>query len=233
MSRTVVISGASRGIGLAAARCFVAQGDIAFSLSRTPPPDDKIYHIACDITRPEQVQEAIRQVAIAHQRIDVLVANSGIAGGDNVTPDDNGQIWDSILRTNLYGVYYLLKYARPYLLSGSAVITIGSVLSLIGVPDQPAYCAAKHAILGFTRAMAKQLASAGVTVNCICPGWVDTGLAQKRMIELQMCKEELTRSIPTGRFTTPDEVAKLCLFLASPAAHNITGQALIIDGGIL
>lgn len=233
MNRVVVISGASRGIGLAAASRFAAEGDVVFSLSRTSPMGHSIQHLACDVTRPEQVRDAVRQVAAAHNRIDVLVANSGLAGSDSVSPDDDGQMWDGILKTNLYGAYYLLKFARPYLPQGGTVITIGSVLSLMGVPDQPAYCAAKHAVLGFTRAMAKQLAGAGITVNCICPGWVDTEMAQGRMNELRTCKEELALSIPTGRLTTPDEVANLCLFLASPAARNMTGQALTIDGGSL
>lgn len=233
MNRIIVISGASRGIGFAIASRFAAEGDVVFSLSRTSPPGHLIQHLACDVTRPEQVREAIQQVAATHNRIDVLIANAGTAGGDSVNPSDDGQMWDSILKTNLYGAYYLLKYATTYLSPGSTVITIGSVLSLIGVPDQPAYCAAKHAVLGFTRAMAKQLARAGITVNCICPGWVDTEMSQERMAELRTSKDELARSIPTGRLTTPDEVANLCLFLASPAARNMTGQALTIDGGSL
>jgi NAD(P)-dependent dehydrogenase (short-subunit alcohol dehydrogenase family) len=111
------------------------------------------------------------------------------------------------------------------------IVNVGSVLSLQGVPDQIAYCAAKHGVLGLTRSLAHLVAPRRITVNCICPGWTRTEMAEGRMKELGWTREQLEASVPIGRFIEPEEVAELALYLLSDAASGITGQALTIDGG--
>jgi NAD(P)-dependent dehydrogenase (short-subunit alcohol dehydrogenase family) len=133
-----------------------------------------------------------------------------------------------------YRVAYFAKYALPHLPDGSGrIVNVGSVLSLRGVPDQVAYSAAKHGVLGLTRALAHLAAPRRITVNCLCPGWTRTEMAEGRMDELGLSAEQIAASVPIGRIVEPDEVASLALYLLSDAAAAITGQALLVDGGSL
>ena len=111
------------------------------------------------------------------------------------------------------------------------IVNIASILGLRGAADQTAYTAAKHGVVGFTRALALHLAPRRITVNALCPSWVDTEMAHGRFAELAMSKADADASTPTGRITTPEEVASACLWLCSPGAANVTGQAIALDGG--
>src|SRR5690606_17585842 len=134
---------------------------------------------------------------------------------------------------NLNGTYYFTKYTFPHIPDGGRIVNIGSVLSHRGVPDQTAYSAAKHAVLGFTRAFARHAAARGVTVNVVCPGWVRTDMARGRWEELEIDETQAAAATPLGRVVEPAEVASLVCFLASDEAGAITGQAFTIDGGTL
>lgn len=235
MARVVLITGGSRGIGEAMIETFKDAGWTVAACARSEIRSKKVdVALGCDVTDPRQVKAALAQVLADCKSIDAVVNNAGMAGGNPMDAGAGDELWHRIIDVNLHGTYYVTKQALPHLPDRTGrIINIASVLALKGVPDQPAYCAAKHAVLGFTRAMAHLAAPRGITVNAICPGWTRTEMAEGRMKELNLPLEELEAGVPIGRIIEPAEVAALALFLTSPAAGGITGQALPIDGGSL
>ena len=131
----------------------------------------------------------------------------------------------------LFRSYRCTRAALPLMNSPGRIVFIASVLGLHAVPDQIAYCASKHGVVGLARAFALALAPRGITVNAICPGWVDTAMARARHAELGITAAEAAAGTPTGAMAQPAEIAALLMHLCSPAACNITGQAIVIDGG--
>jgi NAD(P)-dependent dehydrogenase (short-subunit alcohol dehydrogenase family) len=182
-----------------------------------------------DVTSPASVRAVFGALPAPH----VLVTAAGMAGSD--PPEDpNEAHWREILATNLDGAWRCAMAVSSRVPGGAGrIVNIASVLGLRGVADQVAYCAAKHGVIGLTRALARQLAPRGITVNAVCPGWVATNMARARWRELGMTEADAARATPTGRITSAEEVAEAVAFLATPAAGNITGQVLVIDGGML
>lgn len=235
MKRTAVITGASKGIGLAIAQLFLERGFLVIACSRSGkfPPDFTGKTFACDVSQTSHVDEFLKFCLTQCNQIDILINNAGIAGANSMVADANDLAWQNILSTNLDGVYNCCKKMLPYLPTQSGrIINIASVLSHFGAADQTAYTAAKHGVLGFTRALAKHLAAGGITVNCICPGWTKTDMAEQRRKELRTTEAELLRQVPMGRWVMPQEIAELAWFLSTDAARNITGQAINICGGV-
>ena len=180
----------------------------------------------CDVADADQV----RRLFDGLEQVDALVCAAGIAGVNSLSGDD--AVWHAIVNSNLNGTYYCCKAALPLLPDGTGrIVTIASVLGLRGVPDQTAYCAAKHGVVGFTRALALLLAPRGITVNAICPGWVETGMAEQRFAELGITAEQAAAGVPTGRIATPGEIADAVVWLLRPESRGITGHALPIEGG--
>jgi NAD(P)-dependent dehydrogenase (short-subunit alcohol dehydrogenase family) len=177
------------------------------------------------------VKQAFETIREQVQRIDVLVNNAGLAGADRLDdPDDD--TWHRVIEVNLGGTFRCTRAALPWLQdAGGRVVCISSFLGLRGVPDQVAYTAAKHGVVGLVKAFALALAPRGITVNAICPGWVDTDMARQRFTELGIDAQQARSGVPTGLIVTPQEVADMVLYLCSPAARNVTGQALALDGG--
>jgi len=191
------------------------------------------FAFVCDVSDREQVRAGVAATAKALGKIDILINNAGLAGSNSLDPSDDDSFWREIIDVNLNGTYFVSKYALPHMNDGGRIVNIASVLALKGVPDQTAYCAAKHGVLGFTRALSHAVAPRRITVNVICPGWTRTDMAHGRLSELGMNEESLRSSVPLGRFIEPNEIAGLVDYLASDLASGITGQSFVIDGGVL
>jgi NAD(P)-dependent dehydrogenase (short-subunit alcohol dehydrogenase family) len=221
-----VITGGTRGIGRAVADCLVAAGWEVLTLARHPVPGNPHRFVACDVADAA----AVRRVFDALPGLTALVNAAGIAGANRLDGDD--ALWHAIIGSNLHGTYHTCKAALPKLPDNTGrIVNIASVLGLRGVPDQTAYCAAKHGVVGFTRALALALAPRGITVNAICPGWVATGMAAQRYQELGITPAQAAAGVPTGRIAEPEEIAAAVAWLLRPETRSITGHALPIEGG--
>jgi len=224
--KTAVVTGGSRGIGRAVAERLTADGyDVIVTARHRPDPCPFAFRL-CDVADPA----AVRAVFAGLAQVDVLVNSAGVAGANALDGDDT--LWHAIIGSNLHGTYHCCKAALPLLPDGSGrIVNIASVLGLRGVPDQTAYCAAKHGVVGFTRALALALAPRGITVNALCPGWVDTDMAAARYRELDITAAQAAAGVPTGRIATPEEIADAVAWLLRPESRGITGHALPIEGG--
>jgi NAD(P)-dependent dehydrogenase (short-subunit alcohol dehydrogenase family) len=224
--KQAVVTGGTRGIGRAIADRLAADNWSVLTLARHPTDSPHPFQ-PCDVSDPA----AVRAIFASLPRIDALVNCAGIAGANRLDSDDD-ILWHAIIGSNLHGTYHCCKAALPLLPDHTGrIVNIASVLGLRGVPDQTAYCAAKHAVVGFTRSLALALAPRGITVNALCPGWVDTGMAERRYTELNMTAEQAAAGVPTGRIATPTEIADATIWLLRPESRGITGHALPIDGG--
>jgi NAD(P)-dependent dehydrogenase (short-subunit alcohol dehydrogenase family) len=224
--RIAVVTGGTRGIGKAIAARLAMDGYRVIIVARHAPASVEHAFCPCDVTDAT----AVRALFAEWPRVDALVNSAGLAGANALHGDD--ALWYAIIAANLHATYFCCKAALPLLPDGSGrIVNIASVLGLRGVADQTAYCAAKHGVIGFTRALALAAAPRGITVNAVCPGWVDTDMARQRFGELNITPEAVAAGVPTGHIATPAEVADAVAWLLRPEARSITGHALPIDGG--
>jgi NAD(P)-dependent dehydrogenase (short-subunit alcohol dehydrogenase family) len=236
--RSVVVTGAASGIGFEMARLFMQEGArvVAADLRPDGVPGGST-PFAVDVSDPGQVVAMIAFALAEHGGVDVLCNNAGIGStSDPVScpPEE----WDRVFAVNARGVFLGTKYVLPSMLErGSGVIVnTASVAGLIGLRDRAAYCASKGAVVAFTKAVAVQYAGTGVRCNCICPGTVDTPWVQ-RLVDSSgdpaAARAGLVARQPMGRLGEPVEIAKAALYLASDDAAFVTGEALVIDGGMV
>lgn len=244
--RTALITGGGRGIGRAVALAFAREGARIAVAARTVAEIEAVaaecgngaIAIPLDVTDEVACAAAVARAAAELGRLDVLVNNAGIAASHKFTELDTAT-WRQVMAVDLDGPFFLTRAAVPLMLEqgDGAVIAIASVAARVGMPFIAAYTAAKHGLLGMMRSLAADYARRGITFNCVCPAYVDTPMTAATVANIMArtgrSQEEAVAPLltPQGRLVTPEEVAAVCLLLASPAGRGITGQAINVDGG--
>ncbi|TWD83882.1 3-oxoacyl-[acyl-carrier-protein] reductase [Kribbella amoyensis] len=230
MSRSVLVTGGSRGIGLAIAGAFKAAGDkVAITYNSTEPPPGFLA-VKCDVTDTEQVEAAFETIQAEHGPVEVLVANAGITK-DTLLLRMSDEDWDAVIQTNLSGSFRVARRAAKGMLRmrKGRIVFISSVVGLLGSPGQVNYAASKSGLVGMARSMARELGSRGITANVVAPGFVETDMTAVLPEETQ---KQYLGQIPLGRFGLTEEIANAVRWISSDEAGYITGAVIPVDGGI-
>jgi len=232
----VLVTGGTRGIGRAVAERFRDVGALVYitgtneERTKLVAEEMGVKGIKMDVTNREEVKSAVKTIVETEGRIDVLINNAGITR-DTLFLRMKDEDWDSVIDTNLNGVYNVTRAVVPVMVKRrrGSIINVSSVVGFTGNVGQVNYSATKAALAGFTKSLAKELGSRGIRVNCIAPGYITTDMTKAIPEKI---KEELLRSIPLKREGEPREVADACLFLASDMASYVTGTVLHVNGGL-
>jgi NAD(P)-dependent dehydrogenase (short-subunit alcohol dehydrogenase family) len=228
--RTVLVTGGNRGIGLAIARAFAANGDrVAITHRGSGAPDD-LFGVQCDVTAGEQVDAAFTAVEAEYGPVQVLVSNAGTTD-DTLLLRMSEESFARVVDANLAGAYRVAKRAAQGMLRARTgrMIFVSSIVALVGAPGQANYAASKAGLIGLARSIARELGSRSITANVIAPGFIDTDMTAA-MTEAR--RKEVLASVPLQRYGTVDEIAGAALYLASDAAAYVTGAVLPVDGGV-
>ncbi len=238
--RVSLVTGASRGIGRAIAAAFAAEGahvvlaardaaKLAEAVAEIQAKGGKAEALALDVSDRASVEAGFAQVVAAHGRIDHLVNNAGVTR-DNLLLRMKDEEWRQVLDTNLTGAFLCTQAVlKPMLKQKSGrIVTITSVVGLGGNAGQANYAASKAGVIGFTKSVAREVASRGITANAIAPGFIETDMTAAMS---EKAREAVFAAIPLGRVGRPEDVAGAALFLVSDAAAYVTGQVLAVDGG--
>jgi len=230
MSRVVLITGGSRGIGLATAQRFAALGDKVAITYNTSAPSGDFLAVQCDVTKQEDVDRTFAEVEVKLGPVEVLVSNAGITR-DGLLLRMKEQDFAEVLDANLTGAFRVSKRATQTMLRArkGRIILVSSVVGLSGQAGQANYAASKAGLVGFARSLARELGSRSVTVNVVAPGPVDTDMT-RALGEEKL--QAFAAVVPLGRIATTDEIAGVITFLASADAAYITGAVIPVDGGL-
>jgi 3-hydroxybutyrate dehydrogenase len=252
--KSVIVTGSTSGIGLAIARAFAREGcnltingfGDKTAIEKERAGIEKEFGVKCiysgvDVTKPDQIADMVKTAETTFGAVDVLVNNAGIQFVAKVE-DFPLEKWDAVIATNLSAAFYAIRVAIPGMKKRKfgRIINIASAHGLVASGEKVAYVAAKHGIIGMTKVVAIEAANDGITVNAICPGWVLTPLVQKQIEDrakaenktVQQANDELlAEKQPMLKFSTPENVGALAVFLAGDAAETITGSSYSIDGG--
>lgn len=241
-NQIAVVTGAGRGIGRAIALKFAQEGADIVVVSRTQENSDKVaaeirtmgrkaWAFAVDVSDAAAVSAAAEKIMAECGKVDILVNNAGVTR-DGLLMRMSDADWDTVLNTNLKGAFLVTKaFARAFIKQRSGrIINVSSVIGLIGNAGQCNYAASKAGLIGFTQSVARELASRGVTVNAIAPGFIETDMTAELNDQL---RGEILKKIPLACLGQAEDIAGAALYLASPAARYVTGQVLAVDGGMV
>ena len=239
-NKIAIVTGASQGIGKTTAELFSKSGAHVVCIARN---EEKIKNLAttisrnghsasynsCDISDGDLLQDTIKSVISDYGKIDILINNAGVTRDSLVLRMKNHQ-WDEVLSTNLKGAFYATKSVLRSMMKNKygRIINITSIVGLQGNSGQSNYSASKAGLIGFSQSVAKEVASRGITINCIAPGWIETEMTNDLP---QNLKSEILKNIPIGKTGTTEDIAYTALFLASKESKYITGQTITVDGG--
>lgn len=234
--KVALVTGAGRGIGRGIALRFAAEGACVACCGRTAKTVEQVAQQAggrayvVDVADARQVNDTVERVLSDFGRIDILVNNAGITR-DNLLLRMSEAEWDEVLNTNLRGAFLMTKAVSRAMLKqrSGRIINVSSIIGLTGNAGQSNYAASKAGLIGFTKSVARELASRGITVNAVAPGFIETDMTAVLGAEVA---EKLRQRIALGRLGTVEDVANAVLFLASDWAAYITGQVLTVDGGM-
>lgn len=251
--QTAWVTGAGKGIGEAIALALAARGIRVAVSARTQTDIENVAEkiranggealaVACDVTKPDAVANAVAQIQEKFGDITILVNNAGVGGSHKFIGHDDA-LWHRILDTNLNSVYYVTKAVAPMMVAANwgRIVNIASVASKVGSKYTAAYTASKHGVLGLTRALAMEFISNHITVNAICPAYVDTPMTDATIANMtnrtKMSEADargyLEKLSPQNRLVTSEEIAHVVLMLIDDNARGITGQAINVDGGMV
>lgn len=241
-NQIAVVTGAGRGIGRAIALKFAQEGADVVVVSRTQENSEKVaneiralgrkaWAHAVDVADATAVSDAAEKILAEVGKVDILVNNAGVTR-DGLLMRMSDADWDTVLNTNLKGAFLVTKaFSRAMIKARSGrIVNVSSIIGLIGNAGQCNYAASKAGLIGFTQSAAKELASRGITVNAIAPGFIQTDMTAELKEDM---KAALLKQIPLGCLGEADDIAGAALYLASPAARYVTGQVLTVDGGMV
>ena len=239
-NKIAIVTGASQGIGETIAVEMAKSGANVFCLARNKNAlestinkiisnGDKASAYSCDISDNEQFNNIVTDIFKEYGSIDILVNNAGITN-DTLLMRMSDDQWDSVLNINLKGSFTCTRSVIKYMMKKKSgrIINITSIVGLTGNAGQANYAASKAGLIGMTKSIAKEVASRGITANCIAPGWIETAMTDQLNDDL---KNKFLSQIPTGKIGYPKDIANTVIFLASKEAEYITGQTITVDGG--
>jgi NAD(P)-dependent dehydrogenase (short-subunit alcohol dehydrogenase family) len=247
--KVAVVTGAANGIGRATALAFAKSGARVVVVDRDAAGGEatagiirqqggEASFVAADVTKSADVQAYVKAALDAYGRIDCFFNNAGIEGAWKHTAEYDEAMFDQVIGVNVKGVFLGLRHVLPVMLAqkSGAVVNTASVAGLVATPGMPAYVASKHAVIGLTKTAAGEVARDGVRVNAVCPGPVDTRMIHslEQMIDPNdpaSVAQRYQAAMPTGRYTTVEEIANMVVFLCSDLASNTTGGQFVVDGG--
>ena len=238
-----LVTGASRGIGAVIARRLAEAGvKVGVNYLSSPESAEEVVSsiisaggealmVEGDVSQEEPAKSTVQQVVSHWGRIDILVNNAGI-NRDRLLLRMNTDDWDQVIQVDLRGAFLCTRFVMPHLIKqrSGRVVNISSVVGISGNPGQANYAAAKAGLIGFTKSVAREVASRNVTVNALAPGYISTGMVEKLSED---AREKILSRIPMGRFGVAEDVSEAVVFLCSKGASYITGEVLTIDGGMI
>ncbi len=239
--QVVLVTGSTRGIGKEIALSFAQEGATVVMIGRDQQTASQVSQelieqglsavgFRCDVTNLKSVEQIVNKILDKYNRIDILVNNAGITK-DNLLLRMNETDWEDVLNINLRGVFNCTKSVTKPMVKArkGKIISITSIIGITGNIGQANYAASKAGVIGFSKSIAREVASRGITVNCVAPGYIQTDMTAQLS---EKTREEILKNIPLQRFGTARDVADVCVFLASKDADYMTGQTILVDGGM-